>query len=115
MKSYHGLRGGKVSVIVDRESYSLDPRADLAVYDLRFQQPVFGWGHHGYAPAQLALAILADYTDDDQFALDYAMEFKREIIAKLQQNMPFTLADAEIGYFVSTFSETGIPPKGDVQ
>jgi hypothetical protein len=43
----------------------------------------FEWGYGGSGPAQLALAILADYLDDDRQALDLHQEFKFKVIAGL--------------------------------
>jgi uncharacterized protein (DUF2249 family) len=44
----------------------------------------FAWGYGGSGPAQLALAILADFTGSDAFALKHYQEFKFDIIARLQ-------------------------------
>ena len=34
-------------------------------------------------PAQLALALLLDYTGDEAFALDHYQEFKTEVVSQL--------------------------------
>ena len=47
----------------------------------------FEWGYEGSGPAQLALAILADYSGDGAFALHYYQEFKRRLIANLDKNI----------------------------
>ena len=43
----------------------------------------FEWGYGGSGPAQLALALLLDYTDDEAFALDHYQEFKTEVVSQL--------------------------------
>jgi len=41
------------------------------------------WGYGGSGPAQLALALLLDYTEDEALALDYYQEFKTEVVSQL--------------------------------
>jgi hypothetical protein len=43
----------------------------------------FEWGYGGSGPSQLALAILADATGDDDYALDHYHDFKRNVVAGL--------------------------------
>lgn len=43
----------------------------------------FDWGYGGSGPAQLALAILLDVTDDTEFSKRTYQRFKCEIIAHL--------------------------------
>ena len=57
----------------------LDPRLDLQ----RYSAAGFGWGHPGHGAAQLALAILAHSTENDDYARTYHQEFKRDVISKL--------------------------------
>lgn len=45
----------------------------------------FNWGYGGSGPAQLALAILANYMDDES-AVWYYQQFKFTFIAGLPQN-----------------------------
>ncbi len=47
--------------------------------------PGFAWGYLGSGPAQLALAILADYLRDDNTALAHYQAFKEKVIGKLPQ------------------------------
>jgi len=35
-------------------------------------------------PAQLALALLLDYTEDEQFALTHYTQFKNEVVSQLE-------------------------------
>ena len=62
---------------VDGES--LDPRLDLADHS----PTGFSWGFGGSGPAQLALAVLADYLGDGA-ALELYQTFKWQVIAGLK-------------------------------
>lgn len=64
----------------DGTSRLLEPRLEL-----RNHSPTgFNWGYGGSGPAQLALAILADFTDEPEFALAHYQRFKGEFIAPIQ-------------------------------
>lgn len=110
MKRYHGLPGGRVSVVIDGESYPLDPRVDL----VNHSPCGFAWGYGGSGPSQLALAILADFTEDDAFALSHYQAFKRLVIANLPPRVSFVVDGAEVGSFVSSPKRVATPnPEGD--
>ena len=52
--------------------------------DLRNHSPMgLSWGYNGSGSSQTALAILCDFTKDDEFSLSYYMEFKNELINQL--------------------------------
>jgi hypothetical protein len=90
MKRYEGLRaasagGATVTVCRDeghgwKASKPLNPRFDLR----RHSPDGFQWGYGGSGPAQLALALLADATGDDDLAQRHYQEFKFRVIARLQ-------------------------------
>lgn len=67
--------------------HPINPRNDLADHS----PDGFSWGYLGSGPAQLALAILADYTLDDQFALRHYQDFKKKFIATQDLDRPFEL------------------------
>lgn len=70
----------------------LNPR-----FDLRNHSPTgFQWGYGGSGPAQLALALLADYLKDDERAQQLYQDFKWRVIAALPQSTGWTLAPEEI-------------------
>jgi len=74
--------GGEVNPVwvrLGQVRYVLAPRRDI--YD---HSPTgFEWGFGGSGPAQLALAILADYLeDDDPLALDLHHPFKERFVAR---------------------------------
>lgn len=55
----------------------------------------FEWGYDGSGPAQLALAILLDYTGDKDLALRLYQDFKRDMIALLPHD-EWVLSGVEI-------------------
>ncbi len=71
--------GNVVRVLSDSSTRPLDARFDLANHS----PTGFAWSYLGSGPAQLALAILADATGDDAFALEHYRTFKFDIIARL--------------------------------
>lgn len=83
-KIYSGKRtqgDGHQSVLVevtdDGVSRPLSPRLDLKEHSATLE-----WGYGMGGPAQLALAILADVTDDDAYAERHHQWFKLEIVSR---------------------------------
>ena len=76
----------------DGKGEPINPRFDL----VNHSPTGFCWGYGGSGPAQLALAILADYLKDDRRALSLYMEFKFKVIARLPIDNDFVLTDREI-------------------
>ncbi|HLI10271.1 MAG TPA: DUF6166 domain-containing protein [Alphaproteobacteria bacterium] len=97
MKVYEGARfieGATVTV----DGKLLPPRYDLA----KLSATGFEWTYEGPAPAQLALALLADHLGDDRKALALYDAFMRDVVANLDNSWRLTSADidaslAEIG------------------
>jgi hypothetical protein len=78
VKRYQGSRQRHVpEVTVD--GCQLDPRLDL----WNHSPTGFEWGYGGSGPAQLALAILADHTGDDDEAVTLHQDFNRLVVAQL--------------------------------
>lgn len=78
-----GTPGGRCVVLRHHGQYdtALDPR-----FDLWNHSPTgFEWGYGGSGPAQLALALLADATGDDEIALALYQTFKWNLVAALQK------------------------------
>jgi hypothetical protein len=93
MKTYHGTHfGNGVEVGENGQRLPLAPRLDL----VNHSPTLFAWGYGGSGPAQLALALLADVYGDDKIALIYHQSFKWKVIARLEQNAPWTLTEGEI-------------------
>ncbi len=89
MKIYEGgrsLEGSTVTV----DGKPLPPRLDLA----RLSKTGFEWGFDGPAPAQLALALLADHLGDRE-ALQLYRAFTREVVAELDNAWRLTGADID--------------------
>ena len=56
----------------------------------------FGWGYGGSGPAQLAYAILRDFLGDKKQAMAVYQHFKFEVVAKLEQGVPWELTGERI-------------------
>lgn len=82
MKIYHGRRtehGCAVDVEEDGEVFLLNPRLDL-----RNHSPTgLEWGYSGSGPAQLALALAADATGDDERAQHVYQRLKFKVVGSL--------------------------------
>lgn len=90
MKVYEGgrsLDGSMVTV----DGKPLPPRHDLA----RLSKTGFEWGFEGSAPAQLALALLADHLGDGAAAMRLHLAFMRKVVAELDNAWRLTSADIE--------------------
>lgn len=100
MKVYQGtgtLTKRKVTV----NGIPLDPH-----FEVRRHCPTgFNWGYLGSGPAQLALAILMDFSDGDvDFAQDFYQTFKVYVIAQLEGDWELTYA--EIDQFLADIMDT---------
>jgi hypothetical protein len=83
MKVYQGYRDNIANVeVVTINGKPLPLRLDLANHS----PTGFNWGYGGSGAAQLALAILADYLQDDEKALTFYQKFKWERIATIKEN-----------------------------
>ncbi|MFC4350991.1 DUF6166 domain-containing protein [Fodinicurvata halophila] len=90
MKTYLGQRtmdGPQVTV----DGQPLDPRFDLKT----LSEEGFEWTYEGDAPAQLALAILADHFQDDRKALEHYDSFMRKAVANFNNDWEMTTKDID--------------------
>lgn len=82
MKTYRGTwtdTGGQVVVEENGAARPLDPR-----FDLHNHSPTgFAWGFGGSGPAQLALALAADFLGDDDMAQHVYQRLKFKLIGGL--------------------------------
>lgn len=86
-KFYRGIRGmggcdvkwGTLHEYHTQLRNSLPARLDLRNHS----SSGFGWGYGGSGPSQLALALCAHATGDDQRALRVYQEFKWKVVANL--------------------------------
>ena len=89
-KIYRGDRtidGIKVTV----DDQPLPERIDIKAVS----QDGFEWSYVGAAPAQLALAILADHFGNSQKALQFHEPFMREVVANFDNEWEMTSGDVE--------------------
>jgi hypothetical protein len=90
---YNGTRDENQTCQVRRvDGTKLPLRLDL----VNHSPTGFEWGYGGSGPAQLALAILADYLKDDARAVQLHQSFKWVCIARLPRNGPWSLTGREI-------------------
>lgn len=78
MKTFVGQRLGYAAVVTV-DGRRLNPRRDL----WNHSPDGFEWGYGGSGPAQLALAVLADYCQNDERALNLYQRFKWAVVAEL--------------------------------
>ena len=79
-RTYSGMRQSDGTTLVNVNGRPLAARADLR----NESATTFDWGYEGRgAPAQLALAILADHLGDDRKAVRYYEHFLRCVIQSL--------------------------------
>lgn len=83
----------------ERDVRELDPRLDL----VNHSPTGFEWGYGGSGPAQLALALLADATDDE-IALSRHQEFKDRSVA-LFPSINWVITRKEVKKWASTSSK----------
>ncbi|WP_423751857.1 DUF6166 domain-containing protein [Salinirarus marinus] len=80
--AYVGYRQSGQAIVEKRPGQErLTPERSLAL--VNHSPSGFEWGYGGSGPAQLALALLLDYTGDEAFALDHYQAFKTEVVSQL--------------------------------
>ena len=104
--SYFGVRE-QGTALVFRYRPARDPGEGAPLplrLDLRKHSPSGpDWGYVGSGPAQLALAILADYLGDDEEALELYQAFKAAVIARLPEAR-WVLNERDIAQALAGFS-----------
>ena len=101
MTTYRGTRDEQgFNCVVTADGEMLDPR-----FDLRNHSPTgFQWGYNGSGPAQLALALLAHATQDDEIAQQLYQAFKETSIAIINSN-EWYMTDTMINVWVGMYQE----------
>ncbi|MCA9071157.1 MAG: hypothetical protein KDA84_19650 [Planctomycetaceae bacterium] len=84
-----------VTVSDEQSVRLLNPRLDL----WNHSPTGFEWGYGGSGPAQLALAILADFLNDEEAAVSLHQKFKFQVIAGLPKRN-WELSAHQIAAFV---------------
>ncbi|RDZ56170.1 hypothetical protein C5B91_18935 [Haloferax sp. Atlit-10N] len=80
--AYVGYRQSGRAIVEKRPGHErLTPERSLAL--VKHSPSGFEWGYGGGGPAQLALALLLDYTGAEAFALDHYQAFKNKVVSQL--------------------------------
>jgi hypothetical protein len=96
MKLYEGVRTDSGCLV------TVDGRDLPMRHELRNHSPDGAeWGYGGSGPAQLALALLADATGDDELAQGHYQRFKREVVAGFERDR-FLITQAEIRCWIAS-------------
>ncbi|WP_254547336.1 DUF6166 domain-containing protein [Halomarina pelagica] len=98
-----------VEIHPDQEQLTPDRSLELASHS----HSGFEWGYGGSGPAQLALALLLDYTDDEEVALAEYMSFKTEVVSQLECTAPdgcWRLTGREIDAALRKTSDDPVAP-----
>ena len=111
MKTYVGIHtnpdhGDLYEVVVEepgQRSYALPRRTEV----INHSPTGFCWGYNGSGPAQLALALLIDYTHSEDFAKRWYQQFKSAVIAKLNMRSGWEIPATQITEWIiqNTFKE----------
>ena len=81
---------------IDGLTVTVDGQTLLERTDIKaVSQDGFEWSYEGTAPAQLALAILADHTGSAQRALQLYEPFMKHIVANFDNEWEMTSDDVE--------------------
>jgi hypothetical protein len=78
---------------VDKNGEELSP--DKSLEFVSHSPTGFAWGYHGSGPSQLAFAILLEESDE-KVAQTFYQQFKQEILAPMEMELPFKLTSTEI-------------------
>jgi len=79
---YVGMRVDGTPVVLNlTEHERLSPDRSLEL--VRHSPGGFDWGYTGSGPAQLACALLLDYTDDESVAHQHYIQFRDTVVSKL--------------------------------
>lgn len=85
------IHGCATTQLVFHDGQALNLERSLA---LRRHSPAgFAWGYAGSGPAQLALALLLEFTDEAT-ALTHYQAFKKDLVAPLPLDNDFTWPDS---------------------
>lgn len=80
MPIYRGYRYQEAGpLVVTKDGKVLSPGRSQKIWN--HSPDGFQWGYGGSGPAQLALALLLDATDDEKIAVYHHQNFKREYVA----------------------------------
>lgn len=104
MKTYEGKLGRDGACVVTVVEEGRPDRALPARRDLRNHSSSFNWSSGGHAPAQLALALIADATGSDATAIATYQLYKWRVIARIEGDV-WSLTDAQVRAVVEAISD----------
>ena len=79
---YVGMRVDGTPVVLNLTTHErLSPNRSLGL--VRHSPAGFDWGYTGSGPAQLACALLLDYTDDETVAEKHYIQFRDDVVSQL--------------------------------
>jgi hypothetical protein len=104
MLIYQGSRiDNKVQVVYfDDERnhiFLLTPKRSQALFN--HSPDGFNYGYGGSGPAQLALALLLDVTENPDLSVRLHQDFKWEFVAKWDQEFPWKISEKTIAEWVT--------------
>ncbi|WP_435197602.1 DUF6166 domain-containing protein [Natronomonas sp. EA1] len=84
---YVGMRVNGTPVVLKLTDHErLTPDRGLGL--VRHSPAGFDWGYTGSGPAQLACALLLDYTNDERVAHQHYIQFRNEVVSQLACDGP---------------------------
>nr|WP_240149937.1 DUF6166 domain-containing protein [Haloarcula sp. JP-Z28] len=79
---YVGMRVDGTPVVLNLTAHErLSPDRSLGL--VRHSPAGFDWGYMGSGPAQLACALLLDYTDNETVAQQHYIQFRNDVVSQL--------------------------------
>ncbi len=84
---YVGMRVDGTPVVLNLTAHErLSPNRSLGL--VRHSPTGFDWGYTGSGPAQLACALLLDYTDNETVAQQHYIQFRDDVVSQLECSGP---------------------------
>jgi len=109
MIEYRGYRANNIQfehTHVVQKLYNNVPQNLYLRLDLANHSPSgFSWGYLGSGCSQLALALIADATEDSKLALKYYQEFKKEFVSKFKEAWYLTDKEIKAWIYSKEYSE----------
>ncbi|OYR53918.1 hypothetical protein DJ73_06385 [Halorubrum sp. Ea1] len=104
---YVGMRVDGTPVVLNLTAHErLSPNRSLGL--VRHSPAGFDWGYTGSGPAQLACALLLDYTDNETVAQQHYIQFRNNVVSQLVCDGPadcWHLTGEEIEAALAEFEE----------
>jgi len=95
-KFYRGFCEPSMVIVEEQDDEGNVCRVEELFHVRRHSPTGFSWGYLGSGPADLALAILTEFTGNQKSVENLYQGFKIDVIANLDTNKNFTLYDIDI-------------------